>query len=116
MAKFIGILGIVTDHVEIYENGRPTSKYKPVIIEKSVTGDILNNSHNTVLDNGVNEGLNLNQRFSFLASPSILSPSPDASMKNYILYLEIWGIKWRVTNVEVSPPVITISTGGLWNG
>lgn len=104
MAKFSGKIG--------YAQMRETSPgvWEEAFIQKQAYGDILRN--NRKLENGayLHDDLALNNQLSIVADPYALNHF--FSMR----YVEWMGAKWKVTNVEVQPPRLILTIGGIYNG
>lgn len=104
MAKFSGLVGYVTQ-----------SETSPGVwssVENSITmrGDIIRQSSNSQNDDKVNSDISLNHRVSLVG---------DAySFGNYynIRWIEIDGLKWEISSVEIQRPRIIVALGGIWNG
>ena len=57
-----------------------------------------------------NDNISLNSQISFVA---------DAYANQYFVYIKhvnIYGVEWKVTNVEVQHPRIILTLGGVYNG
>jgi hypothetical protein len=115
MAKFHGKIG----YSEIKETVPGTSGvWAPDTVERSYTGDIIKNTsswkEHSADDAGgssqLNDDLKINNRISVLADPYAYEHFHS------IKYVIFMGIKWRVTNVEVSYPRLILSLGGVYNG
>lgn len=103
--KFHGSVGFWTGDFEV-EPGI----WKPKIVERSYTGDILRNTRRFVeVSSQQNDDLLINNQFSILS---------DLYLKenlNSIRYV-IWnGVKWRVTSVEIGYPRVLLEVGGVYN-
>ena len=104
MAKFCGTVGYVTaikKESGIFENTPE---------ERTYYGDITHISKRWQINENLNDDIQLEQNISIVA---------DAyAWRNYfkIRYVIIDGIAWRVTNVEVSRPRLTLYIGGIYNG
>lgn len=103
--KFYGKVGFWDGSVET----KP-GVYKSKIVEKSYSGDVnWANRHFQPTENQ-NDDLKLNNQISILAD--LYSKQNFASIR-YV----VWnGVKWRVTNVEVNYPRLTLTIGGVYNG
>lgn len=104
MAKFCGIIG----YADIQETS--LGVYGEVFSRRKAYGDVIRN--NRKLENGVglNDDLALNNQISIIA---------DAyAVKHFfsIRYVEWMGANWKVTNVEVQPPRLILTIGGVYNG
>jgi len=81
------------------------------IVERSYYGDVLRNSKTSYTGNTeINEGFNISNRISFVADPFV--KENIYNMK----YATFMGTKWKIINVEVEYPRLTVNLGGLWNG
>jgi len=104
MARFYGAIG----YIEEVETAPDVFTNKPV--EHMYKGDLIRNSRR--LDNGVdiNDNVSISNQISILA---------DAYANNHIhdmRYVRWRGTAWKVTNVEVEPPRLILSLGGVYNG
>lgn len=86
--------------------------YKPRIVEKSYTGDILRNSRRfQSVENQQNDNLTLNNRI------SIISDLYIQRNWNSIKYVLWNGVKWKVTVIDIgSFPRVILELGGIYNG
>lgn len=104
MAKFAGLVGYVTQEEKVRGVWSP--------VENSVTmkGDIIRQSSSIQNDNKVNSDISLNHRISLIGDAYAFS--------NYysIKWIEVHGVKWEVSSVEIQRPRIIVSLGGVWNG
>lgn len=104
MAKFYGVIG--------YADTQETSLgvHEEVFIRRHAYGEVLRN--NRKLENGehLNDDLTLNNQISIVGDPY--------AVKHFfsIRYVEWMGVKWKVTNVEVQPPRLILTIGGVYNG
>ena len=57
-----------------------------------------------------NDDLTVNTQISIVADPFALEKF--YSMK----WIELYGAKWKITNVDPQPPRLNLTLGGLWNG
>lgn len=104
MAKFAGTIGFITQ----VEN--KSGLYENETVERSYTGEILqdvrrwNNAENT------NDDLTLGNRFSIVADGYILD-------NMYAMRYMIWrGVRWSITKVELQAPRLILTVGGVYNG
>lgn len=103
--KFYGAVGFYMDDVEV----KP-GVHKAQIVERPYAGDISwDNRHYQTTDNQ-NEDIRLNNSFSILSD--LYMQENIASIR----YVAWKGVKWRVTNVEIGYPRITLTIGGVYNG
>lgn len=104
MAKFYGIIG--------YAQTQETSLgvYEEVFTQKYAYGDVFRNNRKLETGEYLNDDLALNNQISIVADPY-------ASEHFFaIRYVEWMGAKWKVTNVEVQPPRLLLTIGGVYNG
>lgn len=81
------------------------------IIERSYYGDVVHNTRTTFSgDSEVNQGFNISNKISFIADP--YARENMYRMK----YATFQGIKWKISNIEVEYPRLTMTFGGIWNG
>lgn len=103
MAKYSGKIGF-----EIEEETEP-GIWEKKIIERTYFGDLVKFYKNLSGHDKVNEDIVMNNQISIVA---------DAYANRNIFamsYADFMGSKWRITNVEVHPPRLIISLGGLYN-
>lgn len=103
--KFSGIIGFWDKDVEV----RP-GVYKPNVIEKQYTGDVLQNQRSfQPVNDQPNDDLTINNRISIVADLYMQEHWPS------IKYV-IWkGSKWKVKMIDVGYPRLTLTIGGLYN-
>lgn len=104
MAKFYGSIGYAMT-VEV----RP-GVYQEQITEHQSYGDLLRNSRRLQTTDKVNDDITIANEVSIVADPF--------AYKNFHLmrYVEFMGVKWKITNVEVKYPRLTLTIGGVYNG
>lgn len=105
--KFSGKVGFWKKDIET----KP-GVYKPGIVEKSYTGDVLNHSRRfQSTENQQNENLKLTSRLSILSD--LYMQQNWASIK----YVSWNGVNWTVSSVDISPyPRVILELGGVYNG
>ena len=104
MAKFYGVIG--------YGVSAETDPgvYEVPIQERSYFGDVLSRSWKFDSSEGVNDDINIANRISIVADEF-------AYANSYAMrYVEFMGAKMKVTNVEVLPPRLILTIGGVYNG
>lgn len=104
MARFYGAVGYITEvetAVDVFEN-------KP--IEKMYKGELVRNSSS--LENGVdiNDDVRISNRISIVADSYANNHMHD------IRYVKWRGTSWKVTTVDVEPPRLILTLGGVYNG
>ena len=88
MAKFFGVIGF-----EETQETRP-GVFEPTITERNYSGDILRSSKHNDSSEQINDNVSI------------------YGMK----YIQYMGVKWKITDVEIQHPRMTITIGGIYNG
>lgn len=103
MAKWYGMIGFG----ETVETA--PSVYTEKIVERPYFGDIIRNSRRLQTTDKVNDDLAISNQLSVLSDPYIC--------KNFhsIRYATFMGTKWKVSDVEVQYPRLTLSLGSEYN-
>lgn len=104
MGKFYGPVGYA-----VTEETKP-GVWEEMFTEHRYYGDITKMSRRYEGSGNLNDNLTINNMISILA---------DAfAFENFssIRYVEWMGVKWTVTNVEVLPPRLVLTLGGVYNG
>lgn len=102
--KFSGIIGFQENEEEV----KP-GVWKPKIVERSYLGEVLRNNRRFVYSDKQNPNLTTTNQI------SILSDLYARQNWQSILYV-IWnGIKWQVSNVDISYPRLTLDLGGVYS-
>ncbi len=80
-----------------------------VITERKYAGDIIRASRR--LDNAqqINDDVNVSNRISIVADPYALNNFANIRYINWLQH------KWKVTEVDLQPPRMIFSIGGLYN-
>lgn len=104
MAKWSGKIGFA----EQFED-KPGS-WKERIVERQYKGDLQQNFIRNQAINQVLDDLNITNKISIVAD---LHASNNIPMMRYVTYK---GAMWKITNVEIMPPRLILSVGGLYNG
>lgn len=104
MAKFYGAIG--------YSETTETAPgvWVEGITERFYYGDVVRNTRKWEKGEGLNDDLDIGNQFSIVA---------DAYAYEHffaIRYIEWMGTRWKVTNVEVERPRLTLQVGGVYNG
>ena len=105
--KFSGKIGFWIKDVEI----KP-GVFKPQIIEKNYTGDVLRNIRRfQSVENQQNENLAVNNKLSIISD---LYLQQNWGSINYVSWN---GVNWQVSSVDIgSFPRIVLELGGVYNG
>lgn len=104
MAKFYGEIGFGV-HSEI----RP-GVHGETIVKHNYYGDILDTNRQLEPTDQVNDNVKISNKISIVADPY--------ANENFssIRYVKFMGAKWKISNVEVRPPRLILTTGGVYNG
>lgn len=105
MAKWAGAIGFVNETKET-----APSVYEETFIERKYYGDVVKNNRRLVAADKVNDDISVQNQLSIVADPYAMNHF--YSMK----YATFCGAKWKVTDVQVEHPRLTLTLGGLWNG
>lgn len=105
MAKWAGVIGFVNETKET-----APSVYEETFIERKYYGDVVKNNRRLVAADKVNDDISVQNQLSIVADPYAMNHF--YSMK----YATFCGAKWKVTDVQVEHPRLTLTLGGLWNG
>lgn len=104
MAKYYGKIGFA----ESVESAPGVHIEK--IVERNYYGELVRNSRRLQSENQLNDNINISNEISIVADPY--------ADKNFHMmrYIEFMGTKWKISNVEVQPPRLILTAGGVWNG
>lgn len=104
MAKYYGEIGFA----ESVESAPGVHVEK--IVERNYYGELVRNSRRLQSANQLNDNINISNEISIVADPY--------ADKNFHMmrYIEFMGTKWKISNVEVQPPRLILTVGGVWNG
>ena len=102
--KFSGKVGFWVDDVEI-----SPSVYKPKIIERSYTGDVLKDTRRFISPETQNKSFTVNNKISILGDLYALE---NWTSIKYVIWKNV---KWNVTSVEVNHPRLVLEIGGVYN-
>lgn len=111
MAKFTGKLVVIYDYKD---DG--TGIYEPVKMSTLIAGDLLQQYIKTDSGDKINDDLIISNRFSIVASPSMISFISDEKGKQLpvtSMYIEYFGANLKITNIQITPPRIIFTTGGI---
>ena len=84
--------------------------WEDTITEECLYGDVIRDIHRNDSSGEVNDNLGVSNTISVLASPFIMGHVHS------IRYIEWLGGLWKVTSIEVQPPRLILSLGGVYNG
>jgi hypothetical protein len=104
--RFFGVVG----YGESSETLPGSGIWEDVITEVNCTGDILRDVGNPEPGENISNDLRVNNSISVVA---------DAIAVNHfhnIKYIMWQGVRWTVDSVEVRPPRLLLTLGGVYNG
>ena len=104
MAKFYGVIGF-----EEPQETRP-GVYEPQVTERAYGGDVFRSSKRNENGEKINDDVTISNQFSIVADK--YAYNHIYSMK-YITYMNV---KWKISDVEIQHPRMTINIGGVYNG
>lgn len=102
MAKWFGAIGFA-ETVETVPG-----VWEEKITERQYYGDVIRNARRLQGTNYLNDDINISNEISIVADP--FAENHFHSMR----YIEFMGSRWKVTNVEVVRPRLTLTIGGLY--
>ncbi len=108
MAKFYGSLAVVsgfTDDTGIWQ--RQVQKY-------DIAGDFYQDNTARLSGELINQDLTFSMRFSFLASPDLVTILSEDSQAVTPLYIEHLGLKLKVNSMTFQWPRIILTVNGVW--
>lgn len=105
--KFYGKIGFGT----VAETEAHSGIWQDTIVEHYYYGDFVKASKRDRENmDSVNDNIVLSHQITVLADAFISQNYQD------IRYVEVEGAKWKVTYVEIQPPRLRLTLGGVWNG
>lgn len=104
MAKFYGAVGYIEDDDSVLD----VTIERP--IERMYKGDLVKNSRRLENGVGLNDNISISNRISIVADPYA------NNHMHAMRYVKWRGVAWKVTNVEVEPPRLILTLGGVYNG
>ena len=85
--------------------------WEPTITEQEYYGDVIRNtSRLSQSSDSTNNDINVNNQISIVADPF--------AYQNFhaMRYVEFMGALWNISNVDVQPPRLILTMGGVHNG
>ena len=103
MAKFYGKIG----YIQTVES--EPGYWEEKAIEREYYGDITRNTSRYQQDGHVNENIVINNVLSIVADPY--------ANENFqhMRYVKWMGAKWKISNIEVQYPRLTLTLGGIYH-
>jgi hypothetical protein len=103
MSKYSGVIGYA-----LCQETEP-GVWTDSIIEKKIYGDLVKDSRRLVDNNLINDNVIISNNISIVCNKFMLE---NLAFIKYITYMNS---KWKVSNVEIKPPRLIITLGGLYN-
>lgn len=104
MAKFFGKIGFVVTEETV------PGVWREVVEEREYFGDVLRNTRRWQTGEYLNDDLVISNQISIVM---------DAYAHNHfhsIRYVEWMGVKWKINNIDIQYPRLTLDIGGEYNG
>ena len=79
------------------------------IIEKKYYGDIVRDNRRIVDQSQVNDSINISNNISIVSNKFMLE---NLAFMKFITFM---GSKWKISSVDIKPPKMIITIGGLYN-
>ena len=73
-------------------------------------GDLISDKYMRQLSGNVNDDINLTSVISIIADPFAYENC------SYMAYAEIMGARWKITDIDIKPPRLNLTIGGVYNG
>lgn len=104
MAKFYGKVG----YVESVNKG--AGVWEEAVTERNYAGDVIRNKKLLESGDKVHDDISVNNVISIVMDPY--------AYKHFfaIKYVKWMGTSWKVTNIDVQPPRLLLTIGGVYNG
>ena len=104
MSKWFGKIGYA-----IQKETEP-GIWEDKIVERDYYGDLLTDNRKRQTNNNVLDEITLSNMVSIIADPFAYNNC------SCIAYAEIMGARWKISEVEVKPPRLNLTIGGVYNG
>lgn len=104
MSKWFGKIGYaVTGETE-------PGVWEDTIVVRDYYGDLTSDRRKRQSSGNINDDINLANVISIIADPFAIENC------SHMVYAEIMGAKWKITEVEVQYPRLILTIGGVYNG
>lgn len=104
MSKWFGKIGYA-----IQKESEP-GIWEDEIVERDYYGDLLTDNRKRQSNNNVLDEITLSNTVSIIADPFAYNNC------SCMAYAEIMGARWKISEVEVKPPRLNLTIGGVYNG
>ena len=104
MSKWFGKIGYA-----IQKESEP-GIWEDEIVERDYYGDLLTDNRKRQTNNNVLDEITLSNMVSIIADPFAYNNC------SCMAYAEIMGARWKISEVEIKPPRLNLTIGGVYNG
>ena len=104
MSKWFGKIGYA-----IQEESEP-GIWEEKIIERDYYGDLLTDNRKRQSNSNVLDEITLSNMISIIADPFAYNNC------SCMAYAEIMGARWKISEIEVKPPRLNLTIGGVYKG
>lgn len=104
MSKWFGKIGYA-----IQKESEP-GIWEDEIVERDYYGDLLTDNRKRQSNNNVLDEITLSNMVSIIADPFAYNNC------SCMAYAEIMGARWKISEIEVKPPRLNLTIGGVYNG
>ena len=80
------------------------------ITEKQYYGDIVRDNRKIIDQSQINSNITINNNISVTSNKFMLTNMA------YMRYVTFMGSKWSISSIDIKPPKLIITMGGLYNG
>ena len=104
MSKWFGKIGYaITGETE-------PGVWEDTILSSDYYGDLISDKYMRQLSGNVNDDINLTSVISIIADPFAYENC------SHMAYAEIMGARWKITDIDIKPPRLNLTIGGVYNG
>ena len=104
MSKWFGKIGYaITGETE-------PGVWEDTIVTRDCYGDLISDKYRRQSSGNVNDDINLTSVISIIADPFAYENC------SHMAYAEIMGARWKITDIDVHPPRLNLTIGGVYNG
>lgn len=108
--RYCAKIGFRWTEEERLEDGTPTSVWKEHYEVRTYKADVMSNGYRNQQGEGINDDYKINNKLSLLACDAF-----TLSHLNSVIYCELYGIKWKVTSVDIQRPRLIVTLGGEYH-
>lgn len=104
MSKWFGKIGYaITGETE-------PGVWEDTIVTRDYYGDLISDKYRRQSSGNVNDDINLTSVISIIADPFAYENC------SHMAYAEIMGARWKIIDIDVHPPRLNLTIGGVYNG